>query len=62
MVIENHIKDPSTFISNVPHPSLITGSNDVAYLKKRFETMKSHFMFDNIDFTQDENKMKEWFP
>ena len=62
LVSKNLMADPKSFISNVPHHSWVTGAENVAYLKKRYETMKMHFMFDTIEFTDEQQKMKEWFP
>lgn len=56
------IKDPGTFICNVPHHSWVVGTDNADYLEKRYHAMKDHFMFESIEFTRDINKMKEWFP
>ncbi|NOQ75262.1 MAG: malate dehydrogenase (quinone) [Crocinitomix sp.] len=56
------IKDPSTFINAVPHNSWVFGKENAAYLEKRYLAMKEHFMFDTIEFTKEQVKMKEWFP
>ncbi len=62
LVKNNLIKDPSSFIKSVPHHSWVTGQENSDYLEKRYHAMKSHFMFDTIEFTRDIEKMKEWFP
>ncbi len=62
LVEENFISKPKDFINNVPHHSWVTGKDNVAFLKTRFETLKTHFMFEDIEFTTAVNKMKEWFP
>ncbi len=56
------IKDPSTFIHPVKHHSWVQGEENANYLKKRYQVMKEHFMFDTIEFTDSIEKMKEWFP
>lgn len=56
------LREPSTFINQVPHHSWVKGADNVAFLKQRFEKMKDHFMFDTIQYTEDHDKMKEWFP
>jgi malate dehydrogenase (quinone) len=56
------IKDPSSFIKNVPHHSWVTGTENADYLENRYKAMKDHFMFDSIEFTRDPEKMKAWFP
>lgn len=62
LVEHNYIDDPSSFITNVPHHSWVTGADNADYLEKRFNAMKEHFMFNTIEFTRDIKKMKEWFP
>ena len=62
LVNEKLIEDPSSFITKVPHHSWVYGKENADYLKKRYEEMKSHYMFDTIAFTQEIDTMKEWFP
>ncbi|UII80346.1 malate dehydrogenase (quinone) [Flagellimonas sp. CMM7] len=62
LVNENLVKDPSSFITKVPHHSWVYGKENADYLEKRYEVMKEHYMFDTIEFTKDIKKMKEWFP
>jgi len=56
------IEDASSFITNVPHHSWVSGKENAEYLEKRYKAMKEHFMFDTIEFTRSIEKMKEWFP
>lgn len=62
LVTKGFIKDPSTFIKHVPHHSWVTGKDNTDYLEKRYHAMKSHYMFDTIEFTRTIDKMNEWFP
>ncbi|PHQ28156.1 malate dehydrogenase (quinone) [Leeuwenhoekiella nanhaiensis] len=62
LVSQNLMGTPDSFISNVPHHSWVTGTDNADYLEKRYEAMRSHFMFDSIRFTRKILKMKEWFP
>ncbi|WP_034057910.1 malate dehydrogenase (quinone) [Lacinutrix jangbogonensis] len=62
LVEENLIEDPKDFINPVPHHSWVTGQDNVAFLKKRFEALKDHFMFQGMEFTDALEKMKTWFP
>ncbi|MCB9195083.1 MAG: malate dehydrogenase (quinone) [Flavobacteriales bacterium] len=62
LVDKGLITDPSAFLNSVPHHSFVTGKKNVKYLTKRYEAMKDHFMFEDIQFTTDLNKMTEWFP
>ncbi|WP_290697664.1 malate dehydrogenase (quinone) [Lacinutrix sp.] len=62
LVEEDLIKNPKDFINAMPHHSWVTGKDNVDFLKKRFEALKDHFMFDGIEFTEALDKMKAWFP
>ena len=62
LIEENLISNPKDFINTVPHHSWVTGSDNVAFLKKRFEALSKHFMFEDMLFTTAFDKMKEWFP
>ncbi|PVW14668.1 malate dehydrogenase (quinone) [Marixanthomonas spongiae] len=62
LVNNGHIKAPQSFIHNVPHHSWVTGKANAEYLEKRYKTMKEHFMFESIEFTKDQEIMKQWFP
>ncbi len=62
LVEKGLIKDPQSFITPVPHHSWVTGEENVRFLRNRFEDLRKHFMFEEIAFTEDIHKMKEWFP
>ena len=62
LVEKKMIKNPNSFINRVPHHSWVVGSENVAYLEKRYLAMKQHFMFKTMYFTKDIDKMKQWFP
>jgi len=49
-------------IQNIPHYTWVEGEEDVAFLQKRFDALKQHFMFRDMQFTTSIEKMKEWFP
>ena len=42
LVKKGAIKDPQSFIHPVPHFSFVRGSENVAFLKKRFEALSAH--------------------
>ena len=62
LVAHGLIDSPEDFIQNVPHHSCVFGEDNVNYLKQRYDAMKGHFMFDTIEYTEQIEKMKEWFP
>ncbi|WP_136607421.1 malate:quinone oxidoreductase [Paenibacillus dokdonensis] len=62
LVNNNLIRNPQDFITPLSHMSLVQGESDVAFLKKRFETMSNNPLFQGMEFSDDPNKLKEWIP
>ncbi|BFH59515.1 malate dehydrogenase (quinone) [Paenibacillus azoreducens] len=62
LVNSNLIRNPQDFIMPLPHMSLVQGEKDVAYLKKRFETMSKNPLFQGMEFSDDPKKLMEWIP
>ena len=62
LVNENLIDSPEDFIKSIPHHSWVKGEENSMYLQKRFEALKKHFMFKDMEFANTINKMSEWFP
>ncbi len=56
------LKNPQDYIHHVPHHTWVTGEENVAFLRKRYEMMKQHFMFKEMKFTDEVEQMKKWFP
>ena len=56
------LSEPKTFINKVPHMSFVRGAKNVDYLKKRFEQMQAHHFFQDMEFTEDLETVKEWTP
>jgi malate dehydrogenase (quinone) len=56
------IPDPRGFIHCVPHMSLVRGADDVAYLKKRYEALKTTGLFDEMEFSDDKRQIEAWVP
>jgi malate dehydrogenase (quinone) len=62
LVKEDLIKDPQSFIHTNPHHAWVPGERNSIFLKKRYEAMKSCFMFENMEFSEDHEVLKKWFP
>src|SRR5699024_5268361 len=50
------------FITGLPHISFVKGERNVDFLKRRFERMAKHPLFQDIEFSDDPTTLKEWFP
>ena len=62
LVQQGLIKDPSTFINSVPHMSFVWGEDNVAYLRKRFQSMQRSPLFDGMAYSEDAEQIKSWIP
>ncbi len=56
------IRDPRSFITNVPHISLVWGEKNVAFLKKRFEALQKHSLFQGMEYSEDPVQLTKWIP
>lgn len=56
------IENPADFIRKVPHMSFVEGEDNVAFLKKRHETMTKHHFFDEMQFSSDHATIAKWTP
>lgn len=62
LVKQGFLENPSEFINSIPHHSWVRGENNVEFLRQRYKTMQSYFIFDNMKYTEDPKVMNEWFP
>jgi malate dehydrogenase (quinone) len=62
LVSSKVIPDPKSFIHPSPHLSFVWGADNVAYLKKRYEALKDHPLFPNMEYTEDPLTIARWAP
>ena len=62
LVEQGKIKNPREFIYPVPHHSFVTGEKNIAFLKKRFETLSAHHCYKGMIYTEDKEQIKKWAP
>ncbi|MGJ8724826.1 MAG: malate:quinone oxidoreductase [Roseibacillus sp.] len=53
---------PEQFIQPIPHMSFVWGDENRQYLKRRYETMKSHHFFSEMEYSDDPEVIAEWAP
>ena len=53
---------PHHFIHAVPHLSFVWGDADVAFLRKRHALLQAHHLFQDMEFSDDPDKLQEWMP
>src|SRR5690606_15612787 len=56
------LQHPDRFIHSIPHMSFVIGKENVAYLKKRYETMRQNHLFDDMVYSEAYQQIKEWIP
>jgi len=61
-VEKGSLPDPVRFINPVPHQSFVWGEENVEFLRKRYETMRKHPMFEQMEFSDDPAVLAEWMP
>lgn len=62
LVKSDLIHNPQGFIRPLPHMSLVEGENEVTFLKKRYKALSAIPMFQEMKFSDDPEKLKEWMP
>jgi malate dehydrogenase (quinone) len=62
LVKKGAIKDPQSFIHPVPHFSFVRGSENHAFLKRRFEALSAHPLYYGMEYSDDRKQIKEWIP
>lgn len=62
LVEKGILGEPEKFITSVPHISFVWGDKNVAYLKKRYETMLEHHLFKGMEYSEDKEQLSEWIP
>ena len=59
---QNCIHSPEKFIHPLPHISFVWGEKDVAYLRKRYEALRRHPLFEDMHFSQNRDELQTWMP
>ncbi|MDH0893701.1 MULTISPECIES: malate:quinone oxidoreductase [unclassified Pseudomonas] len=56
------LKEPKSFINNVPHMSFVWGDDNVAYLKKRHAALQHSTLFRGMEYSEDPAQIARWVP
>ncbi|MDQ1528443.1 MAG: hypothetical protein QOH77_233, partial [Actinomycetota bacterium] len=56
------LPDPTAFINSTPHMSFVMGEENVEYLRKRYEALKDHPLFEGMEFSTDAAVIRGWAP
>ncbi|WP_339486371.1 malate dehydrogenase (quinone) [Pseudomonas sp. EL_65y_Pfl2_R95] len=59
---QGSLGSPKSFINPVPHLSFVRGEKGIAFLKTRFEALRKHHAFEDMEYTEDRETMAQWMP
>ncbi|WP_448698440.1 malate:quinone oxidoreductase [Mucilaginibacter sp. AW1-3] len=62
LVEQKLVGDPEQFIRSIPHMSFVWGDDNVDYLKKRHEALEQFHLFKGMEYSEDEDTLKQWIP
>ncbi|WP_309619434.1 malate dehydrogenase (quinone) [Salinibacterium sp.] len=62
LVESGALPEPTSFINATPHMSFVWGEKNVEYLRKRFEALKDHPLFQGMEFSEDARVIRSWAP
>ncbi|MBX3100319.1 MAG: malate:quinone oxidoreductase [Salinibacterium sp.] len=62
LVDSGALPDPAAFITATPHMSFVWGESNVEYLRKRYEALKDHPLFQGMEFSTDARTIRQWAP
>ncbi|HXS37431.1 MAG TPA: malate dehydrogenase (quinone), partial [Flavipsychrobacter sp.] len=62
LIQQKFIQSPNSFINSIPHMSFVWGDDNVAYLKKRYDAMRAHHFYKDIQYADDYEQLAEWIP
>ena len=62
LVAKGDIENPAQFIRKLPHISFVQGEKDVNFLRKRFEALAQHPLFEGMQFSDDRETLAKWIP
>jgi len=62
LVSSKVLPEPKAFISPIPHLSYVSGEDDVAFLRKRYDALIREPLFSSLRLTDDLSEIERWVP
>lgn len=62
LIRHGYMDSPEKFIHQVPHISFVWGAENVEYLKKRYESLRLHPLFEGMHYSENRDLLTEWMP
>ena len=57
-----HLNPKQPFINDIDHMSFVWGDKNVAFLKSRYKALTEYAMFEDMEYSEDFDQIKEWVP
>jgi malate dehydrogenase (quinone) len=62
-LVENRVLPaPEKFINPIFHQSFVWGEQNVAFLRKRYEALRTHHLFEEMEYSEDHAVLRKWMP
>nr|MBZ4200556.1 malate dehydrogenase (quinone) [Methylotenera sp.] len=62
LIEKNLLPSPASFINPTPHLSFVWGEDDVNFLRKRYDLLKAHHLFKDMEYSEDPAIISHWMP
>jgi len=62
LVDQGILGSPSSFINSCPHMTFVQGEKDVDYLRRRWQVLKDHVLFERMEYSEDPAVIARWAP
>ncbi len=62
LVEQGLLPSAEKFINPVRHQSFVWGEQDVAFLRKRYEALHRHHLFEEMEYSEDPAVLRDWMP
>ncbi len=62
LVKQGVLPEPTSFINPTPHMTFVRGEDNVDYLRRRYELLRSEPLFEGIEFSDDPRVIYGWAP
>ncbi|WP_369804458.1 malate dehydrogenase (quinone) [Canibacter zhuwentaonis] len=61
-VADGVLTNPETFINTMPHITFVNTPENISYLKRRYEILKSEPLFADMEYSEDPLEIADWAP
>jgi malate dehydrogenase (quinone) len=62
LVEQGLLPQPEKFINPVYHQSFVRGEENVAFLRKRYQALHTHHLFEEMEYSEDHAVLNKWMP